>query len=328
MATHHILIADYQYFGDESYFTYEVEKFTQAGCQVHFGTCTTEEDIIAQGQGMDAILCCNNPPIGKKAFEALPQCKIFLRYGIGYNSIDVEEATKHDRLILFMPGFCVEELATHSVGMAISLLRSLSLHDRHIRQGIWQAKEGMMPHRLSGMTIGLLGYGGSARLLGRIYAQGFGSRVIAHDPYLSGEVENAQLVDMDTLLAESDILSIHVPYTPETHHLFNADTIAKMKSGAILINTSRGPIIEQSALVEALQSGKLGGAGLDVYEQEPLPTDSVLKTLDNVIMTPHSAYYSDGAVQTQHEMAVSSVLEALSGKLPRNIANKDILNKK
>jgi len=326
--TRHILIADYAYLGDKSAFAIESETFAAHGHVLHFGSCVTEDDIIAQGAGMSAILCCSNLPIGKRTFDALPECRIILRYGIGYNSIDVAEATRQNRIVLYMPGFCLEELATHSVGFTIDLLRSLSMHDRHIRNGSWTVKEGMSPRRLSGMTIGLFGFGGSARLLARIYTLGWGARVIACDPY-AGDTGglNVTLVDFETLLSESDVISIHVPYTPETHHRFNEEAFARMKPTALLINTARGPIVSEVALAKALTSGQIAGAGLDVFETEPLPDNSPLRACDNIVMTPHSAYYSLDSVAILHQRTAASVVEALAGGYPANIANNDVIPK-
>lgn len=324
--THRILIADCQYFGGPDFFSYEQTHFGRHGCEVHFANCTTEADIIEQGTGMHAILCCGNPPIGKQAFESLPELKAVLRYGVGYNSIDTQEAAAHGVMVLYMPGFCAEELATHSLGMTISLLKSLSLHDRNMRKGVWEPRTGNTPKRISGMTIGLYGFGKSARILAQIYSQGFGAEVIAYDPYTeTTRIDEVRIVELNELLERSDVISIHSPQTAETFHAFDQQAFEKMKDDALLINVSRGAIVHEDSLIDALKTGKIAGAGLDVFETEPLSPDSPLLKMDQVILSPHSSYYSADSVQIQHETAVSSVLEALKGNCPPNTANKDLL---
>ena len=142
-----ILIADPDYFGGEGAFASEVESFDAAGYKTIFGNCITQDDIISQGAGAHAILCCNNPVIGMPVFKALPECRLVFRYGVGYNSVDVEGATREARAVLFLPGFCTEELATHAAGMILDLNRNLSLHDRSIRKGVWEVREGITPRR-------------------------------------------------------------------------------------------------------------------------------------------------------------------------------------
>jgi len=323
-----ILIADYKYFGGTELFEKERAAYEKAGYELCFGDCATREDLISQGAGMSAILCCGNPPVDREVFEALPELEVVLRYGIGYNSVDIEQAGRHGVKVLYMPGFCIEELASHSLGLTLALTRSIALHDRHIRQGVWDAREGMLPRRLSGMTIGLCGFGASARALAKIYKEGFGARVIAFDPYVKDSRGQCELVGFDELLVRSDIISIHVPSTPETFHLFDREAFSKMKNSAVIINTSRGPIVDENALVQALKSGRIAGAGLDVYENEPVAADSPLVGMDNVVLTPHSAYYSADSVEIQHDIASRTVVEALGGEVPYNTVNKDAFSVK
>lgn len=326
-----VFIADYQYFGDIEYFDYEVKKFNNAGIDVHFGTCTTENDLIQQGQKMDAILLCNNPPMGKKAFENLPGCKLVLRYGVGYNSINVEEATKYKKLIMYMPGYCAEELATHASSLLLALNRNTAFHDRQIRSGKWDVFNGYKLRRLSGQTLGLVGFGASSQILARVFSLGWGMRVIAVDPYASIEAalkQNVALVSFDKLLRESDVISIHAPLTEDTYHLFSENEFKVMKSTSMIVNVSRGPIIDQNALFKALREGEIQAAGLDVFENEPLGSDDPLLSLDNVIVTPHSAYYTEDSVKSQHEIAVETIIQALNGYIPYNVVNPEVVQKR
>lgn len=325
-----IFIADYQYFGDVDYFNYEVSEFNKAGMDVHFGTCTTEDDLIRQGQKMDAILLCNNPPMGRKAFESLPDCKLVLRYGIGYNSIHIGEATRHKKLILYMPGYCAEELATHASSLILALSRNTVFHDRQIRSGNWNVFDGYKLRRLSGQTLGLFGFGASGRILAQVFSLGWGMRVVAFDPYASaGEASerNVSLVSFDKLVRESDIISIHAPLTKDTYHVFSENEFKMMKPTAMIVNVSRGAIINQKALVKALREKEIQAAGLDVFETEPLDEDEPLLSLNNVIVTPHSAYYTEDSSSMQHKIAVETVIQALNGLVPYNAVNPEAVKK-
>lgn len=323
-----VFIADHQYFGEPDYFRYEVMGFQKAGIDVCFGTCITEADLIEQGQRMDAILLCNNPPMGARAFASLPECKLVLRYGVGYNSIDVAEATRHGKLVLYMPGYCAEEVATHAASLILALNRHTVFHDRQVRSGTWAATAGYKLRRLSSQTLGLFGLGASGKLLARQFAQGWQMRVMAVDPYISAveaQQHGVTLVDFEQLLREADIISIHAPINKATHHRFSTQEFEKMKPSSMIVNVSRGAIIDQKALIQALQQRTIQAAGLDVFEEEPIHPADPLLVMDNVILTPHSAYYSEDATQRQHEIAVRTVVQALQGQIPDNLVNPEVV---
>ena len=271
-----------------------VSHYRQVGVDVTLVHYPTPEEIIANCGEMDAILCSGNPPITRAVLRSLPQLKVVQRFGIGVNSVDLEAAREYGVLVLNLPGFCVEELAVHAAALILDLLRNIGYYDRGIRQGIWRKAKGFLPPSPKDLTLGLYGFGGSARPLYRIFHHGFQTKVIACDPYITaGQLTgyDVELVSFDALLARSDIISIHAPLNEETRHIFNYAAFQRMKPESAIINIARGPLICQSDLIRALQEGEIRFAGLDVFEEEPLPADSPLIQMDNVVLTCHSAFY-------------------------------------
>ena len=237
------VIIDYTYLGGEELFTPERQACAESGIDLELRSCKTEDEIIEAAHDADAVLCCGNPPITRKVIEALPQCRAYIRYGIGVNSVDLDAATEHGKLVYFMPGFCAEELVLHATALVLNLLRNVCFYDREIRAGKWPKAKGALPRRLTNMTVGLYGFGASARPMAKVFGHGFGSRVIACDPYLPDSVfEEAGVarVSFDELLAQADIVSIHAPLTAENRHIFNMDAFRKMKNTAAARRSAAG----------------------------------------------------------------------------------------
>lgn len=306
------------------------EKLAAAGIELSLFHCKTEDEIIACAQGAEIILGTGNPPITDKVLSALPELKAVLRFGIGVNSVDLAAATRLGKVILFMPGFCVNELAVHATALALALNRNVAYYDRGIRRGEWPKATYYAPRAPRNLTLGLYGFGASAKELYKIFRFGFGSRVITCDPYVPESVRGqyeVEFVDFDTLLRESDILSVHAPLTPETRHIMNMDAFRKMKKEAILINIARGELVDQEDLIDALEQGEIRFAGLDVYEKEPLPADSRLLGRDDVVLTCHSAFYGEESKQCQLTWAYELTVKALNEKtyLKQHIANRDVI---
>ena len=271
-----------------------VRRYGEANIEVALKHYPTPEEIIANCQEADAILGCGNPPITREVLYGLPNLKVVQRYGIGVNSVDLDAARECGVVVLNLPGFCVEELAVHATALALDVLRHITYYDRGIRQGEWRKAKGVPPRNPAEMTVGLHGFGGSAKPMYRIFHDGFLAKVIACDPFLTAEDVkdyDVELVSFDELLARSDILSIHAPLNSHTRHIFNYGTFQKMKPDSAIINIARGPLICQEDLIRALQEGEIAFAGLDVFEEEPLPADSPLISMDNVVLTCHSAFY-------------------------------------
>lgn len=282
-----------------------LRRYREIGVEAVMLPDNTVEDIIAHCQDADLLGCVGNPPVPRAVIEALPNLKVVQRYGIGVDSVDLEAAAEHGVLVLNQVGYCVEELAAQATALALSLLRNVGYQDRGVRAGQWRKAKGVIPARPDHMTVGIFGFGGSGKCLYRIWHDGFGARIIACDPYLTGEDVadfDVELVSFETLLKESDLISIHAPLNKETYHQFDAEAFRAMKQSAMIINVARGPIIDQQALIAALESGEIRFAGLDVFEQEPLPADSPLRTMDQVAMTCHSAFWGVQANERATEL--------------------------
>lgn len=309
-----------------------IRRYREIGVEAVMLPDNTPGEIIAHCQDADLLGCVGNPPVTREVIEHLPNLKVIQRYGIGVDSVDLEAAREHGVLVLNQVGYCVEELAAQATALALSLLRNVGYQDRGVRAGEWRKAKGVIPPRPDRLTVGLFGFGGSGRCMYRIWHDGFGSRIIACDPYLTREDVSGcdvELVSFDELLERSDIISIHAPLNEETHHQFDAASFQKMKSTAMIVNVARGPIIDQSALIDAMQTGDICFAGLDVFETEPMPADCALRSMDHVAMTCHSAFWGIQA----NERATELVFEQMASILEKNevvgkyIANAGVISK-
>ncbi|MGB4437654.1 MAG: C-terminal binding protein, partial [Sedimentibacter sp.] len=311
-------------------FNIEKNILEAQGIECVIAECKTVEEVIEVAKDADGVglvyVDMNKDLIGK-----LENCKIIVRYGIGYDTIDVPAATERGIIVCNLPDYCQPDVATHTMALLLNLCRKVSLLDRSCRKGNWGANDGYPINRLSSMTLGLIGFGSIARLFVK-YMSGFNMNTIAYDPFLPESFFkelNVKQVTLDELYAQADAISVHTPLTPETKHLINKDTIAKMKDGVLIVNTARGPIIDIYALMEALESGKVKAAGLDVNELEPIfdPNAEIYK-YDNLIINPHSAYNSVEASIEQHQKVAYSAVDALVKKImPYNAVNKKQLAK-
>ena len=309
------------------------ESYKQAGIELEAYHFQTEEEIMEGCRGADAILATGNPPITRKVMEALPELKFIQRFGAGVNSIDLHVAAEMGKIVLNLPGFCAKELADLATAMILGLIRNTAYYDREIRKGKWPKCQYLLPGDVREMTLGLYGFGAAGRYLHDIFHGGFGTKVIACDPYVTEDVKrrypDVEFVEFNRMLKESDIISIHVVLTPETTHVFNEDAFRQMKKTSMIINVSRGPVIDQKALAWALDEGEILYAGLDTVEKEPIDPDDPLLQMDNVILSPHSGSYGAGAKKTQIQMVCGLLPEAVkNGRIPaRNIANKGVIEK-
>lgn len=268
-------------------------------------------------------------------FSQLRATRLLLRPYVGYDDIDVDAATRHGVLVANVPDAFIEEVANHAMALILATNRQLLPFDRYVRAGDWQERgRRRLPvtvRRPSALTLGLVGFGNIARLVTE-RARAFGFRIIASDPYVdpaAAQQLGVELLPLEALLAESDVISVHVFLSPQTRHLLNRERLALMKPSAWLINTSRGPVVDEEALVEALRDGKLAGAGLDVFEVEPLPGDSPLMALENVILTPHVASYSEEGQRAHRKRTAEIALQVALGKLPQRhvVVNKALFDR-
>src|SRR5438105_5286087 len=268
-------------------------------------------------------------PVTRRLIHELTRCRVIARFGIGVDMIDLDAATEHGILVCNTATYCLDEVSNHAMGLLLMLNRGL-LHDVDaVRSGGWFRANGVAPRRLQGQRLGLVGLGNIGRLVAR-KARGFGMDVVAYDPYLRRQhqaVDGTPLVDLDELLASSNIVSIHCPLNALTRHLIGRRELELMRSDAYLINTSRGPVVDQAALTEALKKARIAGAGLDVFEVEPLPADDPLRKLDNVILTPHSASWSVESAAECRRVAVEHVVTVLRGGVPADVVNRAVLDR-
>jgi D-3-phosphoglycerate dehydrogenase len=259
----------------------------------------------------------------------LQRCRVIARFGIGVDMIDLDAATDRGILVCNTARYCLDEVSNHAIGFLLVLNRHLFADADAVRSGGWIRSDGRPPRRLAGQRLGLVGLGNIGRLVAS-KARAFGLDVIAYDPYLQEQqsrVDGIPLVELGELVASADYVSVHCPLNASTRHLLGRRELALMKPTAYLINTARGPIVDQVALAEALTHGELAGAALDVFDVEPLPADDPLRGLDNVILTPHSASWSVESTAECRRTAVEHVVTVLRGGIPADLVNRAVLDR-
>jgi len=278
---------------------------------------STAEDIIAVARDADAVIVCYAQVTGA-IIGTLTRCKVIGRTGLGVDNIDVPAAKARGITVTYVPDYCLREVSDHAMALLLALARKVPFANKLVQSGRWELPPLAPLRRLEGRVLGLIGFGNIPRALAP-KAKAFGLKVITHDPYVSPDVLAAagvEGVSFDGLLARSDFISVHAPLTPQTRGLVNAAAFARMKKGALLVTTARGPLIDEAALVAALDSGQLGGAALDVVVTEPLPKDSPLIGRDNLILTPHTAFYSVEALIELQSKCANDVARVLRGEPP------------
>jgi D-3-phosphoglycerate dehydrogenase / 2-oxoglutarate reductase len=320
-----VVVADYD-FGDVDIERSIVEG---AGFELVAAQCKSEDDVIKVAADADAVLN-QYAEIGKRAIQSFTRCKVIARYGIGVDIVDVDAATAKNIVVTNVPGdWCMNEVADSAVALLLSLVRKLSIYDRATHAGEWHWQTGRPIQKLQEGTVGLFSFGAIAREIAR-RMHGFGVRVIAHDPFIDKRVAasaGVSLVSFEELLSQSDYLVIQAPLTRETRGRFGETELRRMKRGAILVNTARGPIVKDADLYRVLKDGWLAGAGLDDLEEEPAKLtnwkpNNPLFTLPNVIVTPHSAYYSEQSIQIVRRFASEEAVRVLRGEVPLSPVNK------
>jgi D-3-phosphoglycerate dehydrogenase len=319
-----VVIADYDY-GDVAIERAIIER---AGFELVAAQCKTEDEVIEVANRAAAVVA-QYVTISAHVIAELPDCRVIARYGTGVDIVDVDAATRHNVLVTNVPNnWCENEVADHAMALLLAVARKVNVYDAATRAGTWQWQSGAPIHRLRGSVLGLLSFGAIARAIAA-RADGFGMRIAAHDPFVSAAeitAAGATAVSFDELVTESDCLVIQAPLTPQTHHLFDESQLRRMKPTAILVNTARGPIVEDRALHRALSEGWIAGAGLDDLEEEPAKVrdwrpDNPLFSLDNVVITPHAAYYSEEAIKFVRQFAAEEVVRVLTGQPPLSPVN-------
>lgn len=314
-------------FGDQS--AQERLAWERLGAEVIFARCGSEDEVIAACKDADILVYYGlYTPFTEKVLSQLPKCQLIARYGIGMDSVDLDAATKYGIVVSNAAEYCVPEVADHATALILSLARRVTMLDRFVRDGKW---DGATAHtgkivRLSAQSVGFVGFGRIARHAARNMVNMFGS-LFAYDPFVTQEQADAygvKMVSLDELLEQSDYVSVHTPLMPQTRGLIGAAQLAKMKPTAYLVNTSRGPVVDEAALIAALQTKQIAGAGLDVFDPEPLVDDSPFREMDQVILTPHMAAYSEDAIVDLRVAVTQTVSDVIQGYLPRHILNAKV----
>ena len=305
--------------------TFDREKkiFTENGIEFVEAACKTDADVIAACRDADGVMTiyCK---LGETVIKELKKCKVFVRYGVGYDVIDIEAAARAGIAVCNLPDYCVQDVALHALALILNCLRKITIYDRSVRCGEWNSGKGYPVHRPERLTLGFLGFGNIARCTAA-YAAPLGFTMLGYDPYLDKsrfETLGVRKVELGELFRASDILSVHAPLTAETTHIIDKKAIATMRDGVMIVNTSRGGLICFDDLTEAVKSGKVLAAGLDVVEREPMPeADRGILACDNVTVTPHASFNSIESAAEMHVKAAESACSVLRGERPPNTVN-------
>ena len=324
MARFKVIISDYDY-GDIA-----VERgiLEPIGAEVVGLQAKNEDDLLEAARDCDAIMT-QYARVGARTIAAMERCQVIARYGVGVDIVDIEAATRRNILVTNVRDYCTDEVADHAIALWLMLVRGIAPYDRAVHEGVWHWKSGEPLYRLHGRTLGIVSFGKIGRAIAE-RAAGFGVKLLVYDPYVDDGViaeARARRASKEELLRQSDFVMMQVPMTPDTRHFLGDAEFAMMKRGAIVINTGRGPTIDNQALYRALKDGHIAAAGLDDLEEEPakrenwIPSANPLLGLANVVVTPHAAYYSEESIRMARETAASEVARVLRGEQPHNPVN-------
>ena len=301
----------------------ETQILEAAGLEVVSGQCKTPQDLIVLTASVDYVIT-QFAPIDADVIKSMSNCKVIVRYGIGYDNVDCETAKKKGIPVCNIPTYCIDEVADHTLSFILSMTRQLLANAKYVQNGKWGLGTDLSKMRgLYDSTVGIVGLGRIGQAVAK-RLQGFGCRLMAYDPVVDSTQAasiSCQLVDLDYLLSNSDIITLHCPSLPTTKNIINHSTLLKMKKGSLLINAGRGDLICADALTEALITGHLAGAAIDVFSTEPVPNDSPLLDMDNVLITSHIASASPQSAKTLRETAAQIVVISSKGESLPNIVN-------
>ena len=303
------------------------EVLSKIDAELRLSEAPTPEAIVAVAKQADGLLV-TYAKITAEMIGQMTRCRIISRFGIGVDNVDIAAATEKGIVVTKVPDYCIDEVSDHAMALLLAVVRKIPFANARAHAGRWEMPAVVPIHRLRGSTLGLVGFGRIPQLVAP-KAKSFGLHVLTYDPYIPQEVTaraGVEKVEFAELVKRSDYISIHSPLMPETHHLFNAAVFAQMNPTAYLVNTARGPIVDEDALAHALDAGQLAGAALDVLSQEP-PTSSPLFGRDNVVLTPHTSFYSVESLVELQTKAADEVVRVLTGQPPRNPVNPEALKR-
>jgi D-3-phosphoglycerate dehydrogenase len=298
---------------------------SKIGAELHLAEEPKVEAILRVARDADGLLV-TYAKITAEMIREMKRCRIISRFGIGVDNVDIAAATAAGIVVTKVPDYCIDEVSDHAMALLLAAARKIPFANARAQAGHWDLRAVVPIHRLRGGVLGLVGFGRIPQLVAP-KAKAFGLKVVAYDPYVPPEVltrAGVEGVAFADLLKISDYISIHTPLMPETNRLFRAEVFAQMKPTAYLINTARGPIVDEADLARALDAGQLAGAALDVMAQEP-PTGSPLFGRDNVILTPHTSFYSEESLVDLQTKAAEEVVRVISKQSPRNPVNPEVL---
>jgi len=323
-----VVVTDYDYPDLEI----EASILSKVGAKVVGAQCKSDDEVLEAASDARALLV-QYANVGAETIAKLDKCLVIARYGIGVDIVDVNAATSEGILVTNVPDYCLDEVADHAVAMFLMMARRLREYDTAVREGRWHwSASGGRVGRIGEMVAGIVAYG----RIGRGIAQRlkpFGPTIVVYDPYVGREQvaeDGCKLVSFEELVRTSDVVFIQAPLTGETRHMFDDQALSMMKGTALIINTARGPIIDDAALYQALSTGKIAGAALDDLEEEPAKLrdwrpDNPLLKLDNLLISPHAAYYSEESIVEARSTAASEVARVLSGAVPNHLVNRQVL---
>jgi len=302
----------------------------KAGCEIILSPDRNPETIVPLMEKAEGLILRTGIKVTRELLAYADRLEIISRTGGGFDNVDVAAATEKGIIVTSNIGVNTNSVVEHCLSMILALSKKLSALDRAVRKDQYAIRYQNLPRDLQNKTLGLVGFGRIGSRLGEICRQIFDMEVLVYDPFLPETVKSTccewvEFVDIHTLFSKADVVSIHVPLTETTRHAVGRKELARMKPNALLINTSRGPVVDESALVNALKQKRIGGAGLDVLEQEPPSADHPMLGLDNVILTPHTAALTYDCVIRMATTAAECVLDVFNGKEPPNVANPEIL---
>jgi len=291
-----------------------ISVLKEAGFEVLYEEYPDEERLVELVRDVDAIIVRSKPKVTRRVIESAPKLKVIARAGVGLDNIDLSAAKEHGIKVVNSPAASSRSVAELAIALIFNVARRIAFADRKMREGIW-AKKQCMGIELEGKTLGIVGFGRIGYQIAKI-GKALGMNVLLYDPYPNEERAKevgGRFVDLETLLRESDVVTLHVPLVEATYHMINEEKLKMMKSTAILINAARGAVVDTNALVKALEKGWIAGAGLDVYEEEPLPKNHPLTKLDNVVLTPHIGASTVEAQRRAGVQVAEQIVEILKG---------------
>lgn len=300
----------------------EQSILAEAGAEIVAAPTGVEQELVLLAADADAIMTCW-AQVAERVIEAAPKLRVVSRYGIGLDNIPVDLCTRRRIPVTYVPDYCVEEVSDHALALLLACARNVAFFHLKTKQGEYDLKAGPPMRRLRGQVLGLVGLGRIARTLVP-KAKGLGLHVIAATPSGNAYGLDVEMVSLDELLARSDYVSLHLPSTRETRHRIGAAQLARMKPTAYLINTSRGALVDEAALADALERRQIGGAALDVFDPEPPDLSRPLLRSERVVVTPHAAFWSAESLEELRRRTATQVVDVLSGRTPENVVNPEV----